>query len=105
MIIVQKRQTRIDSKTGTRREERKVVEVSEVVSNGEFKLNKLFEYDYKKGVLKKCGKSIRVADKIMETYSLKEKEMNKMLKQRESILKKLKGKVNFREFFEIAEKE
>jgi hypothetical protein len=41
----------------------------------------------------------------MNTFSINEKEMNKLIKQRESILKKLKGKVSFQEFFEIAEKE
>jgi archaeal flagellar protein FlaI len=105
LIVVQKRQTRIDLKNGSRGEERKVVEICEIVSNGGIKLNRLFEYDYKKGVLKKCGKSDKVMEKIMNTFSVSEKEIFKMMKQKESILKKIKGKASFQEFFELAEKE
>ena len=111
LIIVQKRQSKIDSKTGTRKEERKVVEICELLSEdgakikSGMKLNTLFNYDYKSEKLKRVGKSLRVAEKIKHTFSIDEKEMKKMLKAKQGLLKKLKGKVTFKEFFDIAEKE
>jgi archaeal flagellar protein FlaI len=105
LIIVQKRQTKIDSITGLRREERKIVEICEINSNETLSLNRIFKYNYKKGILEKCGKSIRVGEKILETFCVSESEIKKMMKKNENILKKLKGKVNFKEFFEIVERD
>ena len=105
LLIVQRRQTKVDSKTGVRTEERRVVEVCEILSERGVKLNRLFVYDHSRGRLVRKGKSVRVAEKIKHTFSTNEKGVQKMLGEKKRLLKKLKGKVTFNEFFDIAEKE
>ena len=86
-------------------DERKVVEICELLNERGIKINPIFKYDFKKEKLKRVGKSIRVSEKIRHTFSIGDKEMKSMLKEKEKLLKKLKGKANFKEFFDIAEKE
>ncbi len=106
LIIVQKRLNKIDQNKKIRKEERKVVELCEVLKdNKEIKLNPLFEYNFNEEKLIKKNESKRIVEKIKKTFSLNENQIKKMIKQKEKIIEKLSGKVTFQEFFEIVEQE
>ncbi len=78
----------------------------EVIKNGkEIILNKLFEFNFEKNKLVKINEGNKIIDKIKKTFSVNEKEIKKMLKEKEKLIEKLYGKVNFQEFFELAEQE
>ncbi|MFA6420391.1 MAG: type II/IV secretion system ATPase subunit [archaeon] len=105
LIIVQKRLNKID-KTGARREERKITQICEI----EKKKNKiipknLFLYEHETKTLNKVGESDRVLEKMTRTFSCNKRDIIQSMKKKEEILKKLKGKVTFKEFFELAERE
>jgi Flp pilus assembly CpaF family ATPase len=106
LIVVQKRLSKINLNKRTRIEERKVVEISEIIKNEkQLELRSLFSYDFDKEKLKKVEESQRVLEKITKVFSAKRKEINKMMQKKEQLLEKLKDKANFGEFFEIAERE
>ncbi len=104
LIIVQKRHTIIDKKTRMRKEKRNVLEVTEILPGKKgVRLNTLYEYDFSKNFLKAKNKSKKVKRKILSSFSLNEKELNKELKKREKFLEKLTSeKDNLEIFFEKA---
>ena len=105
LILVQKRLGRIGKRGGSRREERKVVELCEISKEkGKLELRKLFDFCHEKGRLEKRGESERAMRKIMRTFSIGAKEAKKLLREKETLLEKLEG-ATFREFFELAEQE
>jgi archaeal flagellar protein FlaI len=106
LILVQKRINKINQKTRSRKEERKVIELCEVIKNGkEVIVRQLFEYDYEKDKLIKKLEGSKVIEKIKKTFSVNEKQIKSMIKEKEKLIEKLSGKVNFQEFFELAEQE
>jgi len=106
LIIVQKRLSKINLKSRIRQEERKVVEICEVIKKEKgIELNTLFSYDFSKEKLKKQNNSIRLLEKIKKVFSANESEILKIIKNKEELLEKLEQKTNFEEFFEIAERE
>ncbi|MBT7241048.1 MAG: CpaF family protein, partial [Candidatus Diapherotrites archaeon] len=100
LIVVQKRIQKI-SKSGHRKEERKVTEICEIEKEG--KLRTLFEFDYNTGKLKEKNKSVRILNKIMQTFSINKTEYDKLLHNKEICLKKMNGKTTFKDFFKLAE--
>jgi archaeal flagellar protein FlaI len=102
LIIVQKRITKINNKNKTRIEERKIVEICEIIKDDEIKLKKLFKINYGTEELNILEKSSRIKEKIMQTFSCNEKEYNKLLKEKEKILEKMNESISFKEFFELA---
>jgi archaeal flagellar protein FlaI len=106
LLVVQKRLQRIDSKSKIRREERKIVEISEMIrENGKVRLLEIFKMNNETGKLEKKNESKRVKEKIKQTFSVNETQYKKILKEKETLLTKIKGNVSFNEFFELAEKE
>lgn len=106
LIIIQKRITKINQKNNSRKEERKIVEVCEVIKeNNQNKINTLFEFNYEKEEWVKKNESIRLKDMIKKVYSFSEKEYEKDLKQKIKILKNLPRETMFEEFFDIVESE
>jgi flagellar protein FlaI len=106
LIVIQKRLTKNSS--GTKKEERKVTEIAEIIKTKEksgFEINKIFEYEHEKNILEFKNMPTRMALKIMLTTGLKEKQILEEIEKKAMLLEKLKGKVNFKEFFEIAERE
>ncbi|MFA5764024.1 MAG: type II/IV secretion system ATPase subunit [archaeon] len=100
LIIVQKRITKINTKNNSRREERKITEICEIIKDeNTIKLNKLFENG------KIVNESTRVKDKIKQTFSFSEKTYQKFLKDKENVLGKLNKGISFNEFFELVENE
>ncbi|MFA5357654.1 MAG: ATPase, T2SS/T4P/T4SS family [archaeon] len=105
LIVVQKRQEKIE-KSGARREERKVTEISEVIQKeNSLQLKTLYSFSYEKNKLEKKEETVRVLEKIARAFSTNEKETKKLLKQKEKLLKNLDSRTSFREFFEIIERE
>lgn len=105
LIIVQKRLNKVE-KSGGRKEERKVTEICEIEKNKNgILIKKLFEYSHKDEKLKKTGEAKRLLEKIMRTFSCTQNETKEMIMEKENLLEKLKGTVNFKEFFELAERE
>jgi archaeal flagellar protein FlaI len=113
LIVVQKRIGLIDKKTKLRREDRKVCEICEVVKPGKesngigtgISIRKLFQFDYSSGKLEKITDSLRVKKKVLQTFSIKEKEYKKLLAEKENLLSKFSGSISFNEFFELIEAE
>lgn len=106
LVVVQKRITKIDSRNNSRREERKVTEICEIIKNENgFELNKLFEFDNSKNILKKRSESVRVKEKIKNTFSCDEKEYSKIIGEKEIILKNLNQDISFNEFFDLVNNE
>jgi len=107
LILVQKRITRINAKTGLRREERKVVEICEVFKeqqeqNNSLKLLKLFCFNHKTNCLEKTNESLRLSEKIMQTFSCNKKDYEKILRKKEKVLEKMSNSISFKEFFELS---
>lgn len=100
LVVVQRRWDKIVK--GKRKEVRHVTEVGELlVEKGEVKLNRLFEFDFGKDKLVKCGKSKRVAEKIKRSYSMDGAGLAKEARRREKFLQGLLGKeISLEEFFE-----
>lgn len=106
LIIIQKRISKINQKTKKRKEERKVVEVCEIIKeSNENKINTLFEFNYEKEQWVKKNESVKLKDMIKKVYSFNEKEYEKNLKEKIKILKNLPREIIFEEFFEIVENE
>lgn len=106
LIIIQKRISRIDKKTGIRKEERKIVEVSEILNdNNEIKINELYIFDFNKNKFVKKNNPILINDSIKRVYQINEKELKKLYKQKEKILSNLPSETSFEEFFRIVENE
>jgi flagellar protein FlaI len=106
IIIVQKRISKINKKTKSRNETRKIVEVCEIINNdGEIETNMLFKYDFEKDTWIKINDSIRIKEEIKKVYSVNEKEYKKLLNEKIKILNNLTNDINFEEFFEIVENE
>ena len=100
LIVVQKRITKINTKNNSRREERQVTQICEILKDKDtIKLNPLFFLG------KKENDSIRVKEKIKQTFSFTESQYKKFLKEKEHVLSKLNQDVSFNEFFEIVENE
>jgi flagellar protein FlaI len=98
LIIVQKRLTKING--GNRFEERNITEICEIINeNNKIKLNTLFKKN------KKENNSIRLREKIKETFSCNDKALNKLLKEKQKILEKLNKDISFNEFFDIVSNE
>lgn len=92
LIVVQKRWTKIDSRKKTRQELRRVIEIAEVIEGkNNAELNPLFEYDFKKDCLKKSRESQKVCQKIMNTFSLTKKQLEKELRKRKKLLEKARA--------------
>ncbi len=105
LIIVQKRITKINKKNSNRSEERKIVEICELVSNDAKVLRKIFEFDHEKNNWIKINESIRLKEMIKKVYSFSDSEYEKSLKEKIKILKNLPREIMFEEFFEIVESE
>ncbi|MFA6065210.1 MAG: type II/IV secretion system ATPase subunit [archaeon] len=106
LIVVQKRLGIITN--GARKEERKVTQICEVIKdseNQEVKAKSIFEYSFEKKKLVKVYESSRVMEKICRTFSCKEREATKLIKEKEKLLGKLNKNISFKEFFQIAEQE
>jgi Flp pilus assembly CpaF family ATPase len=105
LIIVQKRISRIDS-DGSRREERKIVEICEIEKEKQKTLTKkLFKYNFEKNHLEKTSEPKHILEKVTKTFSCNKKHAIKLQKEKEELLEKLKGNITFKEFFELAELE
>ncbi|MDD3159816.1 MAG: type II/IV secretion system ATPase subunit [Candidatus ainarchaeum sp.] len=107
LIIVQKRIQKINFKNNQRKEIRKVTQICEILQGqnfNELELNPIFEIDNTNYNLVKKNESIRVKNKICETFSIDEKEYQKLLKEKEKIFDKINN-INFYEFFEFVERE
>lgn len=102
LVLVQKRWNSINLEKGIKREERHVIEASELLNEeGKTKLNTLFEFDFKKKKLAKKNSSVRIKNKIKQCFGLSEKELKKELKKRKFFLEKLQGKnISLKEFHE-----
>jgi len=100
LIVVQKRIQRINLK-GQRKEERKVTEICEIGKDGNLRV--LFELNHKEGNLKEKNKSIRIMEKVIQTFSINKIEYVQLLHDKEGCLKKMDGKINFKDFFKLAE--
>ncbi|PIN99016.1 MAG: hypothetical protein COT90_01500 [Candidatus Diapherotrites archaeon CG10_big_fil_rev_8_21_14_0_10_31_34] len=102
LVLVQKRWNSINLEKGIKREERHVIEVSEIMNKeGKAELNILFEFDFTKKKLNKKNDSIRIKNKIKQCFGFNEKELEKELKKREKFLEKMKGKnISLKEFHE-----
>lgn len=100
LLLVQKRWDSIDLEKGIKKEQRHVIEASEIIEeNGKTELNTLFEFDYTKKKLNKKNESIRVKEKIKRCFGLNEKEFRKELNKRKKLLEKMKGKnLSLKEF-------
>ncbi|MDD3085805.1 MAG: ATPase, T2SS/T4P/T4SS family [Candidatus ainarchaeum sp.] len=104
LIIVQKRINLIEK--NNRREERRVTEICETVKDeGILQLRELFKYSFEKKNLEKKNESTQLMDKISKTFSKNNKEIKKLIKEKEKILSNLQKDITFWEFFNIAERE
>ncbi len=93
LVIVQRRWNNIDLKKRTRKEMRRVVEISELKEKkGQIRINKLFDYNYQKGILQELGKSERLMEKIGRTFNLSAAKIKKELVKREKFLLNLSMK-------------
>jgi hypothetical protein len=93
LLLVQKRWDSINLERGIKKEERHLIEASEIINEkGKIKLNTLFEFDFEKKKLIRKNKSVRVKNKIKQCFGFSEKEYYKKLKERIKFLEKLKGK-------------
>jgi len=102
LILIQKRWNSIDLNKGIKREERHLIEASEIIeTEGKIKLNVLFEFDFKKRKLKKKNESLRVKEKIKRCFNFSEKELKNTLKKRKKLIEKMKGQnLSLEKFFE-----
>lgn len=109
LILVQKRWRNALGKS--RGEIRRVVEVAEVIGDGgQIALNKIFEFNYKKGCIEKTGESKKVNEKVLQALSCSEKEIEKNALIKKRFLEKNKfsgmktaeffGKINSDDFYE-----
>ncbi len=90
LIIIQKRWNKIDLKNNSKKEIRKIIEITEILeSQKEVELNTLFKFNYEKNCLEKTNESKKVKTKIMQCFGLKEKELNSELLKRRKFLEKL----------------
>jgi len=106
LIVLQKRIGKINLRNNSRQEERKVVEICEIIKKEkEIELNKLFSYDFQQNLIVKVNDSVRVKEKIKLAFNLSSKEFEKVLLEKEELLGKISENVSFMEFFELAEKE
>jgi Flp pilus assembly CpaF family ATPase len=106
LILVQKRWNSIDIKRGIKKEERHIIEASEIISEeGKNKLNILFEFNFRKKKLTKKNESQRIKNKIKQCFSLNEKEYKKEIKKRKLLLERMKGKnLSIKEFHKTISK-
>ena len=96
LLLVQKRWDKIDLKRGTRTEQRKIVELGEVLERkGKPEINTLFEYSHSRKRLERKNKSMKVKNKIRNAFSMTEKEFAGELKKRAEFLRKKRGKAGF----------
>jgi len=100
LIVVQKRIQKINSK-GHRKEERKVTEICEIDKEG--KLVELYSINYSIGKLIAKNDSIRIKEKVMQTFSVTPSGYKKLLKNRKKSLDEINEATDFKEFFKIAE--
>jgi len=102
LLLIQKRWTQVNLKRKQRKETRKIIEASEILLQGnQIKINKLYEFNYKKNELEKKNQGIKAMQKIMNCLGLSKRKAEKEIKRRERILKKmLPEKYNLKEFFE-----
>ncbi|MFH1256450.1 MAG: ATPase, T2SS/T4P/T4SS family [Candidatus Diapherotrites archaeon] len=93
LILVQKRWNSIGKNRSTSTEQRRVVELSEVIadSEGSPKLNCLFEFDYSKDSLVKKNESSRVKEKIMRSFRFGAEEFQRQLNAEERKIKAKKA--------------
>ncbi|AJF60204.1 MAG: archaeal flagellar protein FlaI [archaeon GW2011_AR10] len=83
-------------------EVRRITEIVEVSHSAEgLELRTLFEFDHEKGMLVRKNRSSKVMEKMKITFGLNEKQLGKLLKQREKRLRLLQAKEpSLKEFFE-----
>ncbi len=103
LIIVQKRWSKIELKTNSRNELRRVVEIVEIwqKENACF-ANELFKYDGKSDSLNASRKGSRIVEKICNGFGIGEKEFENYLKKAEKMFNEMKNDdIGAEEFFEI----
>lgn len=103
LLLIQKRISRINLKKKTRVEERKIIEVAEILQDESMiKLNKIFVFDFKKKRLKKVNESIKVKEKIMNAFSFNERQLEKELLKRTLFFEENKTRnLSLKEFHEL----
>ncbi|MFH1588857.1 MAG: ATPase, T2SS/T4P/T4SS family [Candidatus Diapherotrites archaeon] len=100
LIIVLRRIAKGNIKSNKLTEKRKVIEVAEMLeAENKIKLNKLFEFDFKKDKLIRKNESIRIMKKILETFNCGAEELRKALDERKDFFEKQK-ETDFEELFE-----
>jgi len=107
LVIVQKRWDKIDLLKKTRTETRKVTEISEILSSqGQSRLNTVFEFNYAKNCIEEKNKSSRVMEKICRSFGVSEKQAFKEIGKRADFLEKMKEKETpIQEFFRLVNDE
>ncbi len=92
LVVVQKRWDRIDLGKGTRREMRRVTEVSEVLEkNSRLAVNTLYSYNYSREKLEPKAKSKKASRKIQRAFSFSEKAFRKELARRKRLVERGKS--------------
>ncbi len=101
LVLVQKRWTRVDSRTGFRSEERKIVELSELDwSNNQLEPRALMEFDFKQEKWLHWNASQRTAAKIRRTFGFGEKELEEEMENRRQFLEsRSRHPTDLKEFF------
>jgi|SRR3989344_1178743 len=102
LILVQRRWNKIDLKKNERKEERKIIELSEIIETEKgIQLNQLFAFNYQKNLFVKVNESVKVKEKIKNSFSFTENEFQKELEYRKQVLESLLlEELNDKEFFE-----
>lgn len=102
LVIVQKRWDEIDLMHGTKKEVRKIVEITEYHNNA---LNELFSFDFKKKEWIAKNESKKVFVKLQKSFRMNEKELKEEIFRRTRLLEKLElEKFSLQEFFEFVNK-
>ncbi len=87
LVLVQRRWDHANAKHG-HKEQRHVTELSELLTKGAaVSVNLLFEFNFAKNCLEKCGESSRVLEKMQRCFSKNPKQLGAELKKREKFLR------------------
>lgn len=92
-IIVQKRMLRYDTKTRRSWEERRGIQISEVIQEDNLpKINDIFSFDIKNGEMIGNPSKARRIDEIADYFSVSKKELSDELERRKKAIEKLSKK-------------
>lgn len=108
LILILKRISRIKKASGKRFEERKALELAEVIPDkkGNISLNPLYEFNFSSNSFKKKNESIKVKEKITQVFSFSKKEFTKELCSRTKFFEEHKNdNLSLNEFSELLKKE